>query len=158
MALRRHHVERVLPYEPAKLFELVGDVRAYPEFVPWIRSIRTGPTRPAGEGASVVDAEASVGFSVFNERFSTRVRRDADALVIEVKLISGPFRVLLNRWRFQPDPSGTRIIFDIEFEFKSLVLDNLFRSNSETAVVRLIRCFETRAHDLYGGEAHASPS
>jgi coenzyme Q-binding protein COQ10 len=148
-----HRVVRVLPYDPTKLFELVGDVRAYPEFVPWVKSIRTGPTRAEGESVSVLDAEASVGFSLLKERFSTQVRRDADALIIEVKLISGPFKQLLNRWRFEPDSGGTRITFDIDFEFKSALLERLLRANFDLAVSRLIGCFEARAKTLYGAAA-----
>jgi coenzyme Q-binding protein COQ10 len=150
MAARHHHVERVLPYAPTKLFELVGDVRAYPEFVPWVKSIRTGPTRTDGGSVSVLDAEASVGFSILNERFSTQVRQDAQALIIEVRLISGPFKSLINRWRFEADPGGTKVTFDIDFEFKSIMLDRLLRANLDTAVRRLIGCFEARAQSLYG--------
>ena len=87
-------MERVLPYRPDQLFDLVGDVRAYPKFIPWISSIRTGAERRDGDGATIIDADASVGFSVIKERFSTRVRRDAPELAIEVKLISGPFKQL----------------------------------------------------------------
>ena len=32
--------ERVLPYAPADLCRLVGDVRVYPEFVPFLKSMR----------------------------------------------------------------------------------------------------------------------
>jgi len=151
-----YHVERVLPYTPEQLFALVGDVRAYPEFIPWIRSIRLSPLRQEGDHATVLDADASVGFSVINERFATRVRRDEAARQIEVNLISGPFKKLLNQWRFVSDPLGTRILFDIEFEFKSKLLDLMLRANFDYAVQRLIGCFEARAQTLYGdAEAQA---
>ncbi len=32
--------ERILPYAPADLCRLVGDVRAYPEFIPWLQRLR----------------------------------------------------------------------------------------------------------------------
>jgi coenzyme Q-binding protein COQ10 len=147
--MARHHVERILPYAAEQLFTLVGDVRAYPEFVPWIRSLRTGPERAEGEGVTALDADAAVGFSFLKERFSTRVRLDADALLIDVSLISGPFRRLSNQWRFQADPLGTKIIFDIDFEFKSKLLDIMLRANFDLAVGRLISCFEERAKALY---------
>jgi coenzyme Q-binding protein COQ10 len=147
-----YHVERVLPYRPDQLFDLVGDVNAYPNFIPWISAIRTGAVRPEGEGASVLDADATVGFSVIKERFSTRVRRNPAALTIEVKLISGPFKRLLNSWMFEAHPSGTNIIFDIDFEFKSKLLDLMLRANFDYAVQRLIGCFEDRAKALYGSE------
>jgi coenzyme Q-binding protein COQ10 len=151
--MHHHHVERLLPYRPDQLFDLVGDVRAYPKFIPWIRSIRTGQEQRDGEGVSVLDADASVGFSVIKERFSTRVRRDTAELAIEVKLISGPFKTLVNQWSFEAHPTGTKIIFDIDFEFKSKLLDKLLAANFDYAVRRLIGCFEDRAKALYGAEA-----
>ena len=147
---RKHSVERVLPYRPEQLFDLVGDVRDYPKFIPWISAIRVGRERREGDGVSVLDADASVGFSVIKERFSTRVRRDVSALGIEVRLISGPFKTLVNHWRFEAHPSGAKILFDIEFEFKSKLLDLMLRANFDYAVRRLIGCFEDRAKALYG--------
>ena len=153
MAIHHHHLERVLPYRPEQLFDLVGDVRAYPKFIPWIVSIRTGFERREADDVSVLDADASVGFSVIKERFSTRVRRNPADLKIEVKLLSGPFKTLLNHWSFKPHPVGTTITFDIDFEFKSKMLDLLLRANFDYAVQRLIGCFEARAKVLYGDEA-----
>ena len=74
-----YHVTRLLPYTPEQVFELVGDVAAYPQFVPWITAMQAGEPQPEGEGVSVLDATASVGFSFLKEAFSTRVRRDAPA-------------------------------------------------------------------------------
>ena len=38
----RHSLTRLLPYQPGQLFELVGDVERYPQFVRWVsaRSIK----------------------------------------------------------------------------------------------------------------------
>lgn len=146
----QHHVTRLLPYTPDQLFRLIGDVERYPEFVPWITSMRTWNAREAGEGVDALDAEAGVGFSFLKERFSTRVRRDAVNRQIDVGLISGPFRRLTNRWRFLPDDGGTRIEFDIDFQFKSRLLEALLAANFHHAVERLMTCFEDRAKALYG--------
>jgi coenzyme Q-binding protein COQ10 len=145
-----HRVSRVLPYTPEQLFELVGDVGRYPEFVPWITAMNVGPVRQDGEGVTLVDAEATVGFAFIKERFATRVRRDAGRHEITVSLISGPFRKLRNVWVFRPDPGGGKVIFDIEFEFKSRMLDMLLSANFERAVNKLIACFQARAERLYG--------
>jgi len=146
----KHHVEKTLPYTPDQLFALVGDIEAYPQFVPWIASMRTWNARPDGEGVSLVDAQAGVGFSFLKEKFSTRVRRDAGARQIDVALLSGPFRHLDNRWRFIEVPGGTKIEFDIDFEFKSRLLAGLLSANFHHAVDKLMACFETRAKELYG--------
>jgi coenzyme Q-binding protein COQ10 len=148
----RHHVSKVLPYAPEQLFQLVGDVDRYSEFVPWITGMRTWNARALGDGVTAVDAEASVGFSFLKEKFATRVRRDAHNRQIDVHLISGPFRKLENRWRFIDAGHGcTRIEFDIDFVFKSRMLETLLRANFSHAVEKLIGCFESRAKTLHGG-------
>lgn len=152
----RHELVKVLPYAPEQLFQLVGDVMAYPEFVPWITGMRTWNARQAAPGIDALDAEATVGFKFLKERFSTRVRRDALAKQIDVGLISGPLRTLENSWRFLPDPGGTRVEFRIAFAFKSRLLEALLAANFQHAVERLMGCFEARAQQLYGPVAPAS--
>ena len=149
----RHHVSKVLPYAPEQVFQLVGEVGRYPEFVPWITGMRTWNQHSLGEGVEAVDAEASVGFSFLKERFATRVRRDAHNRQIDVSLLSGPFRKLANRWRFLDDPAGARIEFDIDFQFKSRLLEGLLKANFHHAVERLMGCFEERARRIYGARA-----
>ncbi len=146
----RHSVSRVLPYTPDQLFELVGDVKRYPDFVPWVTSLRTWNDRPEVEGVSSLDAEAAVGFSFLKEKFSTHVRRDQVNHQIDVSLISGPFKKLRNRWRFIPHEQGTEVLFDIDFEFRMRFLDGILASNFDHAVARLIGCFDARARTLYG--------
>ncbi|MDB5449814.1 MAG: hypothetical protein JWQ52_942 [Phenylobacterium sp.] len=158
----RHHVSKLLPYTPEQLFRLVGDVNAYPDFEPWINAMRTWNPRSLSEGVDAVDAEAGVGFSFLKERFSTRVRRDARNRQIDVSLISGPFRKLDNRWRFLDAGHGcTRVEFDIDFAFKSRLLEALLTANFAHAVDKLMTCFEARAKSLYAAEparAEAAPS
>ncbi|MFN3522923.1 MAG: type II toxin-antitoxin system RatA family toxin [Phenylobacterium sp.] len=154
----RHHLTKELPYRPDDLFQLVGDVAAYPQFVPWIQSMRTWNAQELGEGVDGLDAEVQVGFSLLKERFATRVRRDARARQVDVSLISGPFRKLENRWRFHETATGgTRVDFDIDFTFKSRLLEALLAANFHTAVDRLMRCFEDRAAALYGPAPMAIP-
>jgi coenzyme Q-binding protein COQ10 len=146
----RHHVSKILPYTAEQLFALVADIDAYPQFVPWIVSMRTWNVRQLAEGLDTVDAEAGVGFAFLKERFSTRVRRDSRARTLQVALISGPFRKLENRWSFHDDPAGARVEFDIDFTFKSRLLEALLAANFHHAVDRLMACFEARAKALYG--------
>jgi coenzyme Q-binding protein COQ10 len=124
---------------------------AYPDFVPWITAMRTWNARDLGDGVETLDAEAGVGFSFLKERFSTRVRRDSGLRQIDVTLLSGPFKRLANRWRFFEDgDERTRVEFDIDFQFKSRLLEALLSANFAHAVDRLMTCFEDRARALYG--------
>ena len=145
-----HSLTRVLPYTPAQLFALVGDVECYPQFIRWITALRAWNRRPDGEGVTLMDAEAQVKFSVVRERFATRVRLDEPAMAIDVSLLSGPFRKLRNRWRFRPHPQGCELSFDIDFEFGSRFLENLLAANFESAVAKIVNAFEKRARSLYG--------
>ncbi len=145
-----HRVTRILPYRPDELFALVGGVRAYPEFVPWISSIRVWNERETAPGVTELDAEAQVGFAMIKERFATSVKRDSNRRLIEVRLIRGPFRHLRNEWSFVPDDAGTRVEFFIDFEFRSKILDKVLQANFDRAANRLIGCFEQRAAQLYG--------
>jgi coenzyme Q-binding protein COQ10 len=124
--------------------------------VPWIKAMRTWNAREAAPGIDTLDAEATVGFKLLNERFSTRVRRDSMLKRIDVNLISGPFHTLVNNWAFYPDAGGTRIEFHIEFAFKSRILEALLSANFQHAVERLMSCFEARAKTLYGENAEAA--
>lgn len=142
----------MLPYTPEQLFALVGDVEAYPKFVPWITGMRTWNGRVDG-AVSTVDAEAQVGFSFLREKFATRVRRDRDALSIDVSLLYGPFKRLSNGWRFVPDGEATRVEFVIDFAFKSALLDAMLAANIDKAAGKLIACFEERARQLHGARA-----
>ncbi|WP_439477490.1 type II toxin-antitoxin system RatA family toxin [Brevundimonas sp.] len=148
-----HRVTKILPYTPTQLAELVADVRAYPEFVPWVTAMRTWSPREEAPGVSLIDAEAAVGFSFLKERFSTWVRHDRNRPMVEVGLIRGPFRHLKNRWEFFPDPAGARVEFMIDFAFKSRILDAMLHANFDRAVSKLMICFEARAGHLYGPQS-----
>jgi coenzyme Q-binding protein COQ10 len=149
---RRHGV---LPYTPEQLFTLVGDVEAYPQFVPWITAMRTWNGR-ADALVSTVDAEAQVGFSFLREKFATRVRRDATALTVDVSLLYGPFKRLSNQWRFVPNETGTTVEFVIDFAFKSSAAGRdagrQYRQGGQQAdrLLRGPRPDDLRAEDLAG--------
>ena len=146
----RHQLTRILPYTPEQLFGLVGDVDSYPRFVPWITGMRTWNAREVAPGITSLDAEAQVGFAFLTEKFATRVTRDANTRHIKIELLYGPFRHLVSNWRFEPCKEGTKLLFDIDFAFKSRLLEALLTANFGTAVNRLIECFEARAKALYG--------
>ena len=148
-----HRVTKILPYQPDQLAELVADVNAYPVFVKWVTGMRVWNAREEQPGVTVVDAEASVGFSFLTERFSTWVRHDRNRPLVEVGLLRGPFRHLKNRWAFFPDPQGTRVEFMIDFAFKSPLLNGMLQANFDRAVSALMSSFEAEAARRYGNRS-----
>lgn len=148
--MRTHRLSKITTHTPEQMFTLAGDVERYPEFVPWVAEMRVWNRQIGENGADSFDAEASVKFAVFRERFSTHVVRDPAALTVSTRLISGPFRHLVCDWTFKPHAQGCEIGFFIEFDFRSRFLEALLDANFDRAVGKLIGCFEQRADQLYG--------
>lgn len=148
----RHEERRLLPFTPRQMYDLVLDVSAYPEFLPWCVAARV-----YGEKEGQFDAEMVIGFKMFRERFSSRVTYRPPGTgpgqigEVRVDYIRGPMKYLHNDWRFEAVEEGraTAIHFQVDFEFKSRVLEKLIGALFEEAVHRMVMAFEKRAHRLY---------
>jgi coenzyme Q-binding protein COQ10 len=137
-----------LPFRPEDLFDLASDVGRYPDFIGWIQSLKL-ISEQEEEKRMRCRAEVTVGFKGFNETFITDVDAKRDELLIDVKLVRGPFRKLGNQWRFQPIPTGTRVDFLITFEFRNFVLQALADANKTFAIRRVIDAFVAEAARRY---------
>ncbi len=132
------------------MFELVADIRRYPEFVRWIKSMRVRDERQEGERRHCL-GQAMVGFKGFSEFFSTRVMADRETRKVIVNLEKGPFRKLHNRWTMTPvENGGTRIDFHIDYAFSNPILSMLAAANFDLAVERIMRSFTDEADRRFG--------
>ena len=57
---------------------------------------------------------------------------------------------LVSRWIFHPHPDGCQIDFELEFDFRSILLQQTVRLLFAEAVRRMVSALKTRAKDLYG--------
>ncbi len=137
-----------LPYRPEDLFDLAADVGRYPEFVTWIQSLKL-VSQQYEPDHSRCRAEVTVGFKGFRETFVTDVDAKKSDLSINVGLVRGPFKKLANTWRFSPIPTGSRVDFTIQFEFRNFVLQALADANKTYAVKRVIDAFVAEAARRY---------
>lgn len=142
--------ERILPYAPADLCRLVGDVRAYPKFIPWLQSLRVVKEEPLPDGGWHGVAAAIVGWKAITERFSTTVRSEPAKGEVEVALVSGPFHALDNTWRFEAHERGAKVRFRISYHFKNPVLQALVTANRDKLAARILGAFEREAHRRLG--------
>jgi len=142
-----HAEQRHLPHTPQQLFDLVADIKRYPEFLPWCRGARVRT-----ETETEVVADLIIGFKGITERFTSRVKLDRQALAIHVAYEDGPFKYLNNHWKFLPgeDEGHCTIDFYVDFEFRSRLLQKMIEFLFEEAVRRMVAAFETRANQLYG--------
>lgn len=142
--------ERILPYAPADLCRLVGDVRVYPEFVPFLKSMRVTKEEPRDEGGWQGVAEAEVGWQAIKVTFSTTVRCEPAKGEVEVGLVKGPLHALQNRWWFQAHEKGAHVRYWIAYEFKNAILQAAISANRDKLAGRIMAAFEREARRRLG--------
>ena len=84
-----HAERRVVRHSPQELYDLVADVRSYPQFLPWCMAARIRHEDRYGLAADLI-----IGFQMFRERFTSHVDLNPENLEIDVNYAEGPFKYL----------------------------------------------------------------
>ena len=139
------HREALVPYTPAQMYDLVNDIAAYPQFLPWCSAARVDDANDETMRATVCISKGGL-----NKSFTTQNRIHRNKM-IEMRLVEGPFKHLEGFWRFEPiQDAGCKIAFDIDFEFSNalakLALGAVFNQIANT----LVDSFCQRAGVVYG--------
>lgn len=135
----------LVPFSAEQMFNLVDDIEAYPDFLPWCRS-----TLIHGRDSDQVKASIEIAKAGINKSFTTHNLNQKNKM-IEMRLVEGPFKHLQGFWHFeQLSPNACKVSLDIEFEFSSklisMTLGPLFSQICNT----LVESFVKRAKELYG--------
>jgi len=146
----RHTEKRFLPYTPEQLFDLVGDVGHYQDFLPWVAA-----TRIREDSDTEMVADLIVGFGALKETFTSRVKKDGPRQ-IDIDYIEGPLKYLHNHWKFRAVPGGTEVDFCVDFAFRNRIFEALAGTMFDRALRRMIGAFEARAAILYGEGSSSS--
>ncbi len=137
-----------MPYSPAQMFALVGDVPSYPAFLPWTAAARVRSVTDLGDREEML-ADLVVSFKVFRERFGSRVTLWKDGSRIDTEYIDGPFHHLRSRWDFRAATEGCEVGFEVDFEFRNKILQGAAGLFFDEAMHRIVSAFEARARVLY---------
>ena len=155
MARATIEAEKRLPFPAEAITALIGDVRSYPRFLPWLKSIRVlQETSSSEEGWSGL-AEAVVGWRAIEERFATKVRCAPTLGEGDVSLVRGPLKTLENGGRVTRDGNGALVRFWIAYEFKNPVLQTLVSVNRDLIAGRIMAAFEAEAKRRFATPAPA---
>lgn len=128
-----------------KMFDLVDDIEAYPEFLPWCRS-----SRILCRKAEFVEAELQIAKSGFNKSFSTR-NTLLTPKEIRMSLLEGPFSRLEGVWSFTAlRDDASKISLDLEFEMSGALANLAFGAFFNQICNTLVSAFSDRAKSLYG--------
>ena len=144
-----HSESRRLPYTARQMYDLVADVRRYPEFLPWTAAARIRSETDKGDHTEML-ADLVISFKVFRERFGSRVLLWPERGRIDTAYIDGPFKYLESVWHFEDVEGGCEVRFEVDFEFRNRLLQGAAGMFFNQAMQQVVRAFERRAAELYG--------
>jgi len=144
-----HSETKSLPYQAQQMFDLVADVGRYPEFLPWCSAARVRSVNTVGN-TQVIEADLVISFKVFREKFGSRVVLNREQRTIQTDYVDGPFKHMTSNWAFRDTQAGCEVDFDVDFEFRNVILQGIIGVVFGEAMTRVVRAFEARAAQLYG--------
>ncbi len=140
---RRH-----LQYATTQLFDLVADVKAYPEFLRWVKEVDVHQRKDHSIFVSMTVADGPL-----RRRFSTMAVLDRPHR-IEITSYDPLFDCFEQRWTFEPATNGgTNVEYHVDFKFRSRVLQMLMGRSFAGRAMATMSAFERQAHRLYGGQS-----
>lgn len=128
-----------------QMFDLINDVRRYPEFLPWCASVDVISERDDELVARLHLSKAGLKYS-----FATRNRLERPDRM-QIELVEGPFSSLSGIWTFKPlSDEASKVSLDLSFDFTGrltgLAMGKVFNQVATT----LVDAFVVRADQLYG--------
>lgn len=124
-----------------KVYQLVAEIEAYPEFLPWCSAAKI-----LSEEGNQIEASLTLTKGGLSKSFTTR-NMLSPFQKMEMKLLSGPFKHLEGIWTFEPEGEGTRVSLHLEFSFESraisMMLGPIFSPIANTLLEAFVRRAET---------------
>jgi ribosome-associated toxin RatA of RatAB toxin-antitoxin module len=137
------HRHALMPYSAQTMFDIVNDVAAYPEFLPWC-----GNTKITSETDQAMQASVLMKKGKLNHWFST-ANKMIPGEKIEITLIDGPFKSLDGVWEFIAfDETTSKVKLILNFEFASGITALLISPIFTQIANSMVDSFCSRAYEL----------
>jgi ribosome-associated toxin RatA of RatAB toxin-antitoxin module len=134
----------LVKFSALQMFNLVNDIEAYPQFLPWCSG-----SRIIKKDDDIVEAEIVISKGGFKKAFSTRNKIDLGGK-ITVSLLDGPFSYLEGVWNFMPlREDASKISLDLEFEMSSKLASLAFGTVFHQICNTMVGAFTDRAKQVY---------
>ena len=140
-----HYTDSIqLPYPCRKVYEMVGDIERYPEFLPGWRKARI----LVRQGNRLeVEQELQAGPAVF--RFHSSAHLQACS-AISIISSDGPFRDMRIDWRFSEHSEGhCQVMVEMALSMRPGLRNSALKLLMGTGSGQLLPLFEQRARILY---------
>ncbi|QIV96119.1 ribosome-associated toxin RatA of RatAB toxin-antitoxin module [Allofrancisella inopinata] len=134
----------VVNYSAAQMYDLVNDIKSYPQFLPMCYDVEIFEQTETQAKASL---KIKSGFAKLDlATHNTMVKNQR----IHLNLISGPFKTLTGDWNFEPqDENSCKVSLDMEFTFENkfveIALGPVFRGLAN----KMLDAFCKRAEEVY---------
>jgi ribosome-associated toxin RatA of RatAB toxin-antitoxin module len=133
-------------YSAQQMYDLVNDIEAYPEFLPWCKSAHIEKS-----DAHSMTASLEISKGPINSTFTTKNSLDPGKK-ITLDLVAGPFKTLKGIWEFTSFESEQSccVTFQVEFSFSNLPMRLLLQPVMQLIAENMLNAFITRAEKTYG--------
>jgi ribosome-associated toxin RatA of RatAB toxin-antitoxin module len=134
----------LIGHSAARMYALVADVDAYPQFLPWCSG-----TEVKRLDAHRAAATLHVNYHGLRLHFTTENQMDEGEL-IDMKLVNGPFKHLYGYWRFIPlSGQACKIEFQLSYELAGKLMEKIAGPVFNHIANTLVEVFVKRAVFLY---------
>ncbi len=134
----------LVPFSAEKMYQLVNDVDAYPQFLPGCNGSRIVEQSDQQMVASVDVSKAGI-----SKTFTTR-----NTLIenqrIDMQLVDGPFRKLTGGWTFTAlSEDACKVELSLDFEFSNMLVEMAFGRIFKELANNMVKAFTDRAREVY---------
>jgi coenzyme Q-binding protein COQ10 len=133
------------PYSQQQIYDLVVDVAAYPQFLPFC----TKTTLHESSDTHMI-ADMHIGYKGFTGSFQSHVSMKSPTL-LRMKQSHGALKYLDSQWEFiHQTTTSCGVNFSIDFEAKSWVMGKLINPILDEMANIMLQSFLNRAKVIYG--------
>ena len=129
---------------PKQMYDLVNDVEAYPQFLPWCSGVEVVEKSVLTQTATI-----SISVAAVNQRFTTRNTMQPGEK-IDIVMVDGPFSYLTGSWKFKPlGDVGCKVLLNIQFDFSNRLISKSLGPIFSSICGSLVEQFCNRADEVY---------
>lgn len=138
----------LIAHSAQQMFDLVDRVEDYPQFLPWCSK-----TELKFRDAHKTAATLHISYLSVKSHFTTENDKEAP-LLMQIRLVDGPFRRLEGTWRFKPlAENACKIEFQLAYEFSSRMFEKVIGPVFSNIANTFVDAFVKRAAQVYGAKA-----
>ena len=123
------------------IFDVIANIENYPSFLPWCIGARLTETYELSD-IIIKRAELVIAFKSFRESFFSDIQLNKKNWTINIQSNKRPFKSLKGQWIIQEKGNHCEVSFEIKFEFKSIILENIIGVVFFNAVKSIVKAFE----------------